>query len=551
MPDSNLARVAAWLAEEERKKLDAEDQPVPQQPGEDRVFTNTKGGVHSYIQTPNSIMGGDDETPDPTGEEARSLRERGYRWLPQEDYAGALAQAQQAADGAFRPPPGKLPFISGTPTHAATKPAFAYMPTVANPGMAEAMAGAASLAKPGVKGPASLPSSKKADPKATLARARGTREVTVRSTKEGIQPTLREPVDPLASRGATPALPPRVSTFLQGRRPPSGLEDAQRRANVNQLSANLGQSAEYLAAGVGGVRPRPEAYANLQEQAGQPVKQYQQQHAEQRQQEQDDAALAEAQREAERAAAEMTFKQGRATSEDQLARDRLAQEKAIAEGRLRSDAADRGLRREEMRFRQKEGAELKRQLAQEKEQALSQRQDEKDQMELAKRLQAASDAKGDLDLVMRYATSPEGEDIPGIGWGVSGLPGAVVSQEGSDLRQAAIRLYRNKVRMESGQTVTPQEAATALEARGMGTWKTEGQWRAGMKALAGETAAAMRNIESGFNPSIVATRRERGGITSADIPTAPVVMQAPDGQQYEVAQDEMVEAQRNGWRRVR
>lgn len=562
MPDSNLMRVAAWLAEEERKKREAVgDEPasgsLPPEEGEDRVFTNTKSGVHSYIQTPNSLMGGEDETEDPTGEVAKNLRAQGYRWLPQSDYAGALAQAQQAQEGAFRPPPGKLPFISGTPTHPATKPAFAYMPTVANPAMADAMAGAANLAKPG--GPATpTPLAKKPDPKATLAKARGRREVSVRSTSEGVQPQLRAPVDPLATRAAAPALPQRVSTFLQGRRPPSGLEDAQRRANINQLSANLGRSAEFLGAGVGGTRARPEAFDNLQEQAGQPVEQYQQRRAEERQEEQDELALAEAQREAERAAEQMAFQRERATAGDQLARDRMAQEKAIADARLRSDAADRGLRREEMTFRQKEGAELKQQMAEERKKERQAREDELDLQRLGTATSKApfgefQSALEEIDRLVPGLAYGQVPNEPPLGMGDRIARGLApvggeffMSDKGKSYATAIANLRDLVARMRSGAVLNAGEERHYLSLLGDRVLSDERTAAQGINAVRQGIAQKLRNAQGGFQN--VLPRYEATGATTY---RAPIFGAAPTGEEIQMPNGEVYEVLTDGTTRRR
>lgn len=557
MPESNLARVAAWLAEEERKKRQQAEEPsLPEEDNTDRVFTYTKGGVHSYVQTPNSIMGGGDETEDPDGSVVRELQAAGYRWLPQDAYAGALSQAQQAANGAFRPPPGKLPFISGTPTHAATKPAFAYIPP-RKPTMEEAMSGAAGLARPAAAPAAPAPAAKPS-PKATLAKARRSREVSVRSTKEGMQPQLRAPVDPLAARGSAPALPPRVSTFLQGRRPPSGLEDAQRRANVNQLSANLGRSTEFLASGIGGVRARPEAYDNLQEQAGQPVEQYQQRAAEERQQEQDELALAEAEREATRAAEEMQFRQGRATAEDQLARDRLAQEQAALDARLRSEAADRGLRRQEMTFRQKESQELKQQLANQRQAERQSREDELDLQRLGTATSKApfgefQSALEEIDrLVPGLAYGQVPDEAPlGLGdriaRGLAPVGGEFFMSDKGKAYATAIANLRDLVaRMRSGAVLNAGEERHYLSLLGDRVLSDERTAAQGINAVRQGIANKLRNAQAGYQN--VLPRFESTGATTY---RAPIFGAAPTGEEIEMPNGEVYEVLSDGTTRRR
>lgn len=544
-----LDTVAQFLAGEEARKA-GKSSPKSLT----RVFRNDPNSLRGLetadVYPDRAVLG---RRPD---SDRAALESEGYEWRPVDEYSTVVANPQVPV----APPPGKLPFISGTPTHQG-KPAPAAAPPAS--GMEQAMSLAAASSRPlsGTQ-PAPPPLAMPAQAAPPEKKRSGSREAMLvsKTTETGSTPTAR-PYTPLDTAAPAPGqdrfqgLPEGVASFLRKR---SGLEEAQQDANRRAMAVELASAFNQIGTGIAGSRYNPNAFDNQREAAQQPVADYQAlaeegrtEDALARQQTMDERALQEAAREAQRQEREFQYRQGRDTAGDTLRQKGLEQEMEIARMRADEGRKDRYLRSQELLMRAKEGAEARKSAAEQKRTDMLARQDEKDQAELAKRLQAASDAKNDLDLVMRYATGTEGEDIPGIGWGVSGLPGALVSQEGSDLRQAAIRLYRNKVRMESGQTVTPQEAATALEARGMGTWKTEGQWRSGMKALAGETAAAMRNIESGFNPSVVATRRERGGITSADIPTAPAVMESPDGQQYEVDAGEVLEAERNGWKRIR
>lgn len=543
MADSNLSRVAAWLAEEESRKAGSQS-PRPR-----KVFSKAPADGQ-----PNMALDLYQYDPEVDVAEGRTPanRETAVRDLGYEEVSPSRLLQMRAEARPVEAPPGKLPFISNTPTHPATKPAFAYMPNAVDPAMADAMSGAAGLAKPGVMGPASLPPTKKTDPKAVLAKARGRREVEVRSTSEGVQPQLREPVDPLATRSTPPALPPRVSSLLQGRRQPSGLEDAQRRANVNQLSANLGRSAEFLGAGVGGVRARPEVYDNLQEQAGQPVEQYQQRAAEERQQEQDELALAEAEREATRAAEEMQFRQGRATSEDQLARDRMAQEKALAEARLRGDAADRGLRREEMSFRQKEGAELKQQLADQRQKERQQREDELDLQRLGTatskapfgEFQAALEEIDRLVPGIAYGQVPDEAPLgtgDRIARALSPVGGEFfMSDKGKSYATAIANLRDLVARMRSGAVLNEGEERHYLSLLGDRVLSDERTAAQGINAVRQGIAQKLRNAQGGYQN--VLPRFESTGATTYRAPifgAAPTgeEIQMPNGDVYEVLQD--------------
>lgn len=571
MPDSNLARVAEWLAEEERKKKEAEAAPDsaltreyyaatvrPYDTGPLHAVRKAVGvdpeyavdtvrlapGMKSEART---TMGWDGQAPLLQG-----LREGGAKLVPPAVFEGMQEQAALLSPGGAQPK-GALPFISGVPTHPATKPAFAYIPPTGDVGMAEAMSGAAGLARSGA--PAAAPPPAKPSPRATLAKARN-RTVDVHSTKDGVQPAPRVPVDPLAARGAAP-LPSRVSTFLQGRRP-SGLEDAQRRANVNQLSANLAQSAEFLGAGVGGVRPRPGAFSNLQEQAGQPVEQYQQRAAEEHQQEQEERALAEAQREAERAERDFTFKQGRATSEDQLARDRMAQEERLAGKRMEGDAADRALRRSEFSYRKKEGEEFKKEMAREKQKARETRDDELDSQRLG-----AATAKAPFG---EFQTQLEEIDrlVPGLPYGVvpneeplgmrdraasalSGVGGDFFMTDEGRAYSTAISNLRDLIsRMRSGAVLNEGEERHYRSLLGDHVFSDKRAAAKGIDAVRQGIAQKLRNAQGGYQN--VLDRFEGTGATTY---RAPIFGAAPTGEEIEMPDGSVHEVLADGTTRRR
>jgi hypothetical protein len=538
----DLTRVAEYLAQQ---RAEASGRKVPR-----RLFKNTPEGLETAeLGDDQWVTVGrrkDDERP--------GLQAEGYEWAAGDEYDRALAAHQQ--------PPidmkGRLPFISGAPVHPSRANPSATLPEPGDPGMGNAMSQAATAWRKHGAQQSEQPPAPAVAKKSGSAGMKRSLQVSTTS-QSGPQPQLRE-FQPLAQL-APKELEMRLGGLPEGvareMRKRWGLGDAQADANNRSLAVELASAGNQIGSGIAGGKYDDGLWDNQRRAARQPVADYEAQAGEERQQNEDQRRAAEDEREARAAeqAAEMELRkfeygQRRDQGQDQLARDRMAQDADLAAQRLRSEGLDRGMRREEMTFRQAEAAEAKKEAARLKREDMLGRQGERDQQELAKRLQAAADAKPDLDLVMRYATGSEDEDIPGVGWGISGLPGAMVSQDGSDLRQAAIRLYRAKTRIESGQTVTPQEAQTALEARGMGAWKTEGQWRSGMKALANETASAMRNIESGFNEDVVQERSRRGGVTSRDIPVAPTRHRVigPNGESGTLEDDELDMALMNGWR---
>ena len=222
---------------------------------------------------------------------------------------------------------------------------------------------------------------------------------------------------------------------------------------------------------------------------------------------------------------------------DDAARERMHQESVAARrSALGESRADREQRKAELQA-QKEAA------ATQKRTDMLDRQNEKDLQELGKRSQGNADLQDDLTTISGFLDADGGTgDLPGVGPVVNSFPEFLITADGAKLRSAATRLYRGVVRQESGQTVTPQEAATALEAFGMGAGKSETAFRQGMAALAQRARRALQNTEAGFNRGVVDERRARGGVTSQDIPQpgprpTGERIRMPDGSVFEVLSD--------------
>lgn len=222
---------------------------------------------------------------------------------------------------------------------------------------------------------------------------------------------------------------------------------------------------------------------------------------------------------------------------DDAARERMHQESVAARrSALGESRAEREQRKAELQA-QKEAA------ATQKRTDMLDRQNEKDLQELGKRSQGNADLQDDLTTISGFLDADGGTgDLPGVGPVVNSFPEFLITADGAKLRSAATRLYRGVVRQESGQTVTPQEAATALEAFGMGAGKSETAFRQGMAALAQRARRALQNTEAGFNRGVVDERRARGGVTSHDIPQpgprpTGERIRMPDGRVFEVLSD--------------
>lgn len=444
-----------------------------------------------------------------------ALDASGYSWRPVDDYETVVAHPQAPVSA----PPGKLPFISGTPNHEA-KPgvSFAIPPSpMSKEGVDQTLRGAAASAAAKVsRQGVDMPPAPVSKPK---AQGQARRSIEVKTTSEtGPQPTLRQPQDlarlaPGLERIAakSPAVAEAVARKL-------GLSDYQAQAADNRTATRLGRAFAMAGEAISGAKYDRGAYDDLEQGAEQPVTDYLAREQEARAGRSEEAQRAEAARRAQLDADQLDYQRKHGTRQLELQEEenRLRHEEATQ--RQSDAAADRRLRREEMTLRASESTAARKDMADQKRKDMLERQDEKDQAELSKRLGTHAALKDDLERIMPYVNSTG--DVPGVGPVVSALPEFMLSQQGTDVRQSALRLFRNVVRAESGQTVTPQEAATALEAMGMGPGKSEAAWRGGMASLARRAQMAMRNVEAGFSPAVVQEYGRRGGVTSADIPQA-------------------------------
>lgn len=534
-----LNTVAQWLAEEEDRKK--------RRPAREERLVSIEGapaGRASYLSYMDdgqgNLAGKEGEIPEGY---LSSLAGAGYRVAD-----AASMQEARARMGQARPPPGKLPFISGVPVHQAPRGYPGPIPPVGDQGMAKAMSLAAA-ARPGTKAAPPAVPAQPASP-----RLSSSREVQVGLTSQGVQPQLRVPTErPYSAPAAGSAdrflgLPDGVATFMRQR---SGLSGAQEDANRRALGVELASALNQVGSGISGAQYQGNAWEDQRQAAGQPVADYllrdeeeRRARQEQRAVEQDELAAREAAREAELELQRFQYGQQRDKSEDALARERMQSERDIANARLRSEALDRAQREREAKMRAgatqseiNERARLNRELRQ-------QGVDEKDLQKLAERAQPGAEMVEDIDY-LNSVIREGGRDfdaIPGVGPVAGLMPEVFRSTEGDKVAQAASRLASNIILAKSGKAATDAERKFLLASYGIKPGTTEAAWTEGIKALARDAQVSMQNIEAGFRPEIVLERANRGGTTASAVP-GPVSMPTgeeidmPDGSVYEVLED--------------
>jgi hypothetical protein len=458
-------------------------------------------------------------------ESAKEAARQGYRWVDDNMHSATLAKHRRAS-----PPEGRTPFFLGDKAEHQVA-----SPKKTSP-LDDALSWAAGMGRvPPEQEPqvevgepliiSRTPSAEPPPPRATPGRpslqlelAGRTSSADVQHHRQGMRP---QPLRPMSALQSVYEVDPEVGDYLASM-DDDELRRAQERSRNMLLAARITRAGAMGTEAISGARYDRAAMDGLEAGARQPVadvlerrKARSARSAEAREAEEMGLRRRRFAADDARDARDFAYRRDSDAQRMELDRQRMEQQERMRADDREARRADRALTREEMRLRMKLGEDEKREAQGRKRQDML----ERDLQELAKRSQDAAQMKADLEILNRHLSN---EDIPGVGPVVSALPEIFLSSDGTELRQAATRLYRMKVRLESGQTVTPQEAATALEARGMGPGRSETAFRKGMESLRNEATMALRNIEAGFRPEVVATRREYGGTTSADMPrTAP------------------------------
>lgn len=561
LTEDELTRVAAYLAAEKRKQQGGK---LPSQVL-DRVYTNRPTGMES------STFSGTGFSKASHGDQDREgLEASGFRYLPQDDF-DAMRQNWNPVD----PPPGKLPFISNTPTHEG-KPAPQATPApapAADPRLTSAMAQAATAARLRGGPPSSPPPP--ARPTSSGA-AKRRREVGVSTTSAtGPQPAVRDfrPLAQLAPADAAKrleGLPEGVASVMRKR---WGLEDAQADSNRRALAVELASAGNQVGSGLAGGKYEDSTWNHQRAAAGQPVEDYQARSNEERAHNEEARRAAEDEREAHAAAehARMElerFEYGKThdKAQDQLARDRMAQEGQMASDRLASEGKSRSFQREDMRLRQADSAEAKKEAAAQKRQDMLGRQHEKDLQTLGQATTKApygefQQALQEIDRQvpgMVYGQAPEAAPM-GVGDRIArsvplGLGNWAVSDEGQKYGQAIANLRDLVSRMRSGAVLSPGEEKHYLSLLGDDVLSDPRKAAAGINAVRQGVSQKLRNAQASYVKTGVLDDYEGTGATTFRAPIFSgtgrrVAVVDPSGRPATIDESELTEALKDGWRR--
>lgn len=143
---------------------------------------------------------------------------------------------------------------------------------------------------------------------------------------------------------------------------------------------------------------------------------------------------------------------------------------------------------------------------------------ENDVEALSKRLEQTPAMRNDLETLQSFAGE---SDVPGVGPVASRIPdwaSWLLSSDALRLRQAQKGILGTIIKEQSGTAASEGEIARKLAELGMGPGATDEQFRLGLQRLTKNVRDSVRSKEAGARPEALKIARERGVVTSADIP---------------------------------
>lgn len=192
-----------------------------------------------------------------------------------------------------------------------------------------------------------------------------------------------------------------------------------------------------------------------------------------------------------------TYEAARHTA-DRAARERIAQRLANA----RSQNVDDKEARDDLKH--------ERRLAE-----LDRKQQITDVRDLSKALGDLPAMRNNMEILADIANE---EDIPGVGLIAGRMPNFAKSERGQLATQAALSIMAAYMKQTSGAAVSEPEAKRLLAARGINPAGSESEFRLGVRRLLTEIRDAARATEARADPRALELARQRGVVTSDDLP---------------------------------
>lgn len=144
--------------------------------------------------------------------------------------------------------------------------------------------------------------------------------------------------------------------------------------------------------------------------------------------------------------------------------------------------------------------------------------EEKAVQALGKDLESAGDGVKALGAI---ATQMGKKDIPGIGRLDGFVWEDLISSDGKKMRQAAKQLVALYTHARSGAQASDAEREAHRKAYGLNEDGPEESFRIGIETMARDYVQLIKNKEAKYNEAVRAKYKERGGVTSEDIPVMP------------------------------
>jgi hypothetical protein len=443
------------------------------------------------------------------GSQRDTLRRLGYSWTNPE----TMALARAKAEGAPEQPAGKLPFmLGGSEVHEGPDPlkpmagaaarAADWATSLRNPAKPQVQVDVGRpelVSRKPARAPLQVSKVGQGDSSSVVARAQ--QAGRGRRLPPGLLATAREA--------------PEVAAHIIAS--DDELLGAQEAARLGTRDARLARALSMVNEAISGARYDREAYDDLEAGAQRPVGELLQRREQQRTVDEFNAQEAERKRRAHGEDLDRQYRAERDRLEDERERNKYASDQEWRKEESRQRRLDRAESRADRLARQQQTqAEINERARLAREQR-AEDANNRSLQKLAKDTEDAGLMRDDINTIVSHLNR-EGNDLPGVGPIAGGVPEILLESDGTNLRQAAIRAYRTMLRLESGLTVTDDEARAQLQAYGMGPGKSEDAFRQGMAALAKRAKRALSDAEAGYDREIVDERRARGGVTSQDIP---------------------------------
>jgi len=143
---------------------------------------------------------------------------------------------------------------------------------------------------------------------------------------------------------------------------------------------------------------------------------------------------------------------------------------------------------------------------------------DKDVQNLMKTMEGTSGITYKVNELMNLTNDLKDENISGVGSPLYSLPFSdyFTPEKGVEVRQLAVGLMQDLIKIQSGTAVSDKEAERKLRQYGIKWDSPVSAFQSGIKSLIGEVQTELKRKEGGFKPAVVEKYKEQGGFGSKD-----------------------------------